>query len=154
MTVELAGHPVIMGDRNLLFQAIANLVDNAIKYTPTGGTIRFKLMDYLVDSGYPVLQGMPNTSDSNSSDERNSSDADLAHSFTSLSISDSGPGVQSGNYKKMFQRFYREEKSRGLKPGNGLGLSMVYATMNLHQGAIRVANNEPGLNVTLVFRQH
>jgi signal transduction histidine kinase len=154
MTVELAGHPVIMGDRNLLFQAIANLVDNAIKYTPTGGTIRFKLMDYLVDSGYPVLQGMPNTSDSNSSDERNSSDADLAHSFTSLSISDSGPGVQSGNYKKMFQRFYREEKSRGLKPGNGLGLSMVYATMKLHQGAILVASNNPGLNVTLVFRQH
>jgi len=54
----------------------------------------------------------------------------------------------------MFQRFYREEKSRGLKPGNGLGLSMVYATMKLHQGAILVASNNPGLNVTLVFRQH
>jgi hypothetical protein len=31
---------------------------------------------------------------------------------------------------------------------------MVYATINLHQGAILVANNDPGLNVTLVFRQH
>ncbi|NNL56822.1 MAG: HAMP domain-containing histidine kinase [Pseudomonadales bacterium] len=138
---ELKGDPVILGDRNLLFQAIANLIDNAIKFTPGGGTISIRLLEYLTDSGYPVLNAL-------------AKDCDRQSGLISLEIADSGPGVESNNYKKMFQRFYREEQSRSVKPGNGLGLSMVYATMNFHKGAILVDNNRPGLIIRLAFRRH
>ena len=50
----------------------------------------------------------------------------------------------------MFQRFYRVAKSRSL-PGNGLGLSLVLAVMDLHQGKITLTDNKPGLCIELRF---
>ncbi len=139
-------------DEFLMRRLFTNLIDNAIKFTPEGGTINVRLMDYLADSGYPVLQALPQRSNVHSTSTQSSGNLD--EGFISLEIADSGSGVKQANYKKMFQRFYREEQSRGLKPGNGLGLSMVYATMNLHRGAILVADNQPGLIVRLVFKMH
>lgn len=53
-------------------------------------------------------------------------------------------------YDKVFERFYRLEASRS-SPGNGLGLSLVDAIINLHQGQIDLADNDPGLIVRVIL---
>ena len=108
----------IMGDRDLLFQTLCNLIDNAIKYTPEGGEIDISL-----------------TSNDNE---------------TFLSVADSGIGIPEEEREHVFQRFYRVAKSRSL-PGNGLGLSLVLAVMDLHQGKITLTDNQPGLCIELRF---
>lgn len=103
------------GDRNLLFQAFANLCDNAIKYTPQGGEV--------------TLQ------------------ACLGGDGVEIDIADSGVGIPAEEYERVFQRFYRVEGSRSRHPGNGLGLSLVKAVVNLHGGDIELLDNHPGLRV-------
>ncbi|MGK0500861.1 MAG: signal transduction histidine kinase, partial [Oceanicoccus sp.] len=48
-----------------------------------------------------------------------------------------------------FRRFYRVEASRSLQSGNGLGLSLVQAVVNLHSGNVNLLDNAPGLRVEL-----
>ena len=108
----------LVGDKDLLFQTLSNLIDNAIKYTPEGGIITLKLSD----------------------DEEN----------TEIELSDSGIGIPDEELDKVFGRFYRVAKSRSL-PGNGLGLSLVNAVIELHHGTIALSNNQPGLKVRITL---
>ncbi|WP_217637497.1 sensor histidine kinase [Desulfuromusa kysingii] len=108
------------GDRDLLFQAFANVLDNAIKYTPAGGKIQIK-----ADDNSQQLQ---------------------------VSICDTGIGIPPSDREKVFNRFYRRETSRS-SPGNGLGLSLVEAIVNLHQGQIILSGNSPGLTVKILFQR-
>ncbi len=108
----------IQGDRDLLFQAFANVLDNAIKYTPASGTIRLDIHDQAEQ-----LQ---------------------------IAIGDDGPGIPCEAWEKIFERFFRLEESRS-SPGNGLGLSLVAAIVNLHHGRIELADNHPGLNFTITL---
>ncbi|MEC4749414.1 HAMP domain-containing sensor histidine kinase [Methylomicrobium sp. Wu6] len=63
-----------------------------------------------------------------------------------LIIADNGPGISEAHRQRVFQRFYRLEQSR-TTAGNGLGLSIVAAIVDLHQGSIAMADNRPGLKV-------
>jgi len=67
-----------------------------------------------------------------------------------LVIADSGPGIPWAERNKVFQRFYRLESSRS-SPGNGLGLSLVYAVASLHNLDLKLESNNPGLRVIIVF---
>jgi signal transduction histidine kinase len=118
LSAELAARPVFTGDRDLLFQAIANLLDNAIKYTPAHGEIRCSLLPD--DGGARLL------------------------------LSDNGPGIPADQRDKVFQRFFRLEQSR-TTPGNGLGMSLVQAVMQLHHLTIELQDNRPGLTVIIRF---
>jgi signal transduction histidine kinase len=118
LTAELKARPLFTGDRDLLFQAIANLLDNAIKYTPAHGEIRCSL---LPDNG-----------------------------GARLLLSDNGPGIPAAQRDKVFQRFFRLEQSR-TTPGNGLGMSLVQAVMQLHHLTIELQDNRPGLRVMVRF---
>ncbi|HEX9647255.1 MAG TPA: ATP-binding protein, partial [Alphaproteobacteria bacterium] len=104
--------------RELLGQAIANLLDNAIKYTPAGGRIAIVL--------------------------------DRAGGAPRLAIADSGPGVPAGERARVLERFVRLDSSRGT-PGSGLGLSLVAAVAKLHGARLALADNAPGLSITLTF---
>lgn len=117
--VEIGALGSYFGDRNLLFQAFANLCDNAIKYTPDGGEIT-------------VL-------------------ARLVGRVVEIDIADSGMGIPAEEYERVFQRFYRVEGSRSRQPGNGLGLSLVKAVVNLHGGDIALLDNHPGLRVRVTL---
>ncbi len=107
----------LSGDRDLLFQAFANVLDNAIKYTPEEGDIWIR--------------------------------AELSNTEIWVEVADSGGGIPAADREKVFRRFYRVESSRGQQPGNGLGLSLVQAVVNLHAGGIALADNHPGLKVTV-----
>ncbi|WP_281969048.1 HAMP domain-containing sensor histidine kinase [Roseovarius nanhaiticus] len=67
-----------------------------------------------------------------------------------LSVSDNGPGIPEGERTNVLRRLYRLERSRKA-PGNGLGLSLVAAICDLHDAALDLADNAPGLSVRLTF---
>ncbi|MEZ5503728.1 MAG: HAMP domain-containing sensor histidine kinase, partial [Halioglobus sp.] len=105
-----APHPqVCRGEADLLFQMFANVVDNAIKYTPPGGRIRVQLRSGVDGTGHRVV------------------------------IADSGPGIPLVERKNVFRRFYRVESSRGEHPGHGLGLSLVQAIAQYHYGTVELS---------------
>ena len=107
------------GDRDLLFQMFANVLDNAIKYTPAQGRIRVRLSRDVGDEGHAIV------------------------------IDDSGPGISLVERKNVFRRFYRVESSRGEHPGHGLGLSLVQAIAQYHHGSVELGGGRPGLQVRL-----
>jgi signal transduction histidine kinase len=65
-----------------------------------------------------------------------------------LTIADDGPGIPEGERERVFRRFYRLDRSRGTS-GSGLGLSLVAAIAEIHGIAVQLANNNPGLRVTI-----
>lgn len=115
LELSIHGETGLWADRDLFFQMLANLVDNAIKYTPGGGAIQVSAHQ----------------------------DAE----WVEIMVADNGPGIPEPEREKAFQRFYRLEASRSLLPGNGLGLSLVAAVVQLHQGTVRLEGNNPGLRV-------
>ncbi len=120
--LDISSRQVCPGEVDLLFQMFANLVDNAIKYTPPGGTISVRL-----DA---ATQGAGN-----------------GDSGTLVVVSDSGPGIPASERNNVFRRFYRVESSRGESPGHGLGLSLAQAIANYHRGSLELGSNNPGLQV-------
>ena len=106
-------------NRHLLAQALANLLDNAIKYTPAGGRVSLAL--------------------------------EHGTSGPSITVADSGPGILEADRKRVLQRFVRLDATRST-PGNGLGLSLVDAVAKLHGATLTLADNRPGLRVSLAFR--
>lgn len=65
-------------------------------------------------------------------------------------VDDNGPGIPEDARARVFERFFRLAASRAT-PGSGLGLSLVAAVAELHGIAITLADNHPGLRVTLAF---
>lgn len=66
-------------------------------------------------------------------------------------IADNGPGIPEADWAKVLQRFTRLERSRAL-PGSGLGLSLAAAVARLHHADLAIADNHPGVAVSIRFR--
>lgn len=107
------------GDPHLLAQAVGNLVDNALKFTPRGGTISIQLRR-------------------------------VDHDHASIDIADNGPGIPDAEKHSVKNQFYRGQNSIG-KVGIGLGLHLVEAVAGLHNGALNLTDNTPGLVASLVL---
>jgi signal transduction histidine kinase len=110
----------VRGNRELVSQALANLVDNAIKYAAPDG---------------PLLNGTQPEIVVKATGE---GDRIL------LTVSDFGPGIPEADRFRVVDRFVRLEQSRSL-PGSGLGLSLAQAVAHLHGGELRLEDNQPGL---------
>ncbi len=117
----------IRGDRQLLGQAIANLIDNAIKYGTTEAAERGP-------GAKPEVEVS----------------AEAKASMAEIVVTDRGPGVPVSDRERVLDRFVRLEASRS-EPGSGLGLSLVAAVARLHGGSLRLEDNEPGLRVILAL---
>jgi len=116
----------ILADRQLISQAIANLVDNAIKYSSGSDQEQ-------VDGNKTIELAAVSFGDR-----------------VRLIIADQGEGISSEDHRRVFGRFVRLEDSRS-KPGSGLGLSMVRAIVKAYGGTIDLKDNDPGLRVVLSF---
>ena len=68
-----------------------------------------------------------------------------------VSVADDGPGVPEAERARIFDRFYRLERSRST-PGSGLGLALVAAVARLHDASVSLADAGPGLEVRILFR--
>lgn len=114
----------VHGNRELISQALANLVDNAIKYA---------------EPGPPVVNGVPAPIEITA---RGEGDHIL------LSVADHGPGIAPADRGRVVDRFVRLERSRS-QPGSGLGLSLASAVAHLHGGELRLEDNAPGLRAVI-----
>lgn len=109
----------INADRDMIYQVIYNICDNAVKFTNDGGYIRVTMLDR-ADS-------------------------------VEVHIKNSGIGIQKEELSKVFQRFYKVDKSRGLDAkGAGLGLYIVKMMVEMHSGTI-YAQSEDESSAEFVF---
>ena len=122
----------IRANRQLVGQAIANLIDNAIKYgaAPT------------------ATPSAPATSADRSPVITVA--AEITGNQAVLCVADHGPGIPTADRERALKRFVRLDASR-TRPGTGLGLSLVAAVAQLHRGTIRLEDNRPGLRVILAL---
>jgi heavy metal sensor kinase len=107
MTFQISEPLMVEGDLKMLQRAVANLVDNAIKYTPSQGDIDIRAFR----------------------DKHNES--------INICIKDSGIGIGKEDLDRIFNRFFRCDRSRATA-GSGLGLSLAKAIAHVHGGGIDV----------------
>lgn len=110
---------LVAGDKSLLGQVFANLIENALRHTPEGATVAVG-----VEPGRGTAR---------------------------IVVSDTGPGIPEAERENVLRRLYRLERSR-TTPGNGLGLSLVAAIVQMHDGELTLGDNDPGLQVVVTFR--
>jgi signal transduction histidine kinase len=135
MTLRVKTAPASLhGNRELISQALANLVENAIKYGKPGTAAPASATASVVslDARQILIEA------------RRDGDNVL------LSVTDHGPGIPEGDRKHAVERFVRLEASRTL-PGSGLGLSLASAVATLHGGELTLSDAHPGLVATLVL---
>jgi signal transduction histidine kinase len=101
----------IFADATRIRQVVANLVDNAIKYTPDGGKV--------IVSAHPAGERV------------------------CIVVQDTGPGIKPGDEERIWRRLYRADTSRSQR-GLGLGLSVVKAIVEAHEGTVSVRNDPRG----------
>jgi signal transduction histidine kinase len=108
----------LRADRARLRQVVANLVDNAIKYTPSGGRVE-------IDVARVEQQAM-------------------------LLVRDTGVGIPVDELPRIWDRLYRGDKSRSQR-GLGLGLSLVRAVVQAHQGWVEASANPGGGSIFTLY---
>jgi signal transduction histidine kinase len=124
LKVEASAPAWVRGNRELLSQALANLVDNAIKYSQppeeTSGTSEIVLS------------------------------AREEEGRVLISVADRGPGIAPPDRVRAVERFVRLPESAA-QPGSGLGLSLAAAVATLHGGTLTLEDNAPGLRVVIAL---
>jgi signal transduction histidine kinase len=135
MTLRVKTEPTpLHGNRELISQALANLVENAIKYgKPLAAAQPLSAGFVATAGGKEILI-----------EARRDGDQVL------LSVTDHGPGIPETDRKHAVERFVRLEASR-TQPGSGLGLSLASAVATLHGGELRLGDAHPGLSATLAI---
>ena len=111
----------VTGDRQLIAQALVNLLDNALKYGRRD------------DAPPDITISVQTTAD-----------------HVVLSVADHGPGIRAADTERVKGRFVRLDASR-TAPGSGLGLSLVDSIARLHGGELELSDNQPGLKAALRF---
>ncbi len=97
--------PLLHGDRHFLTQALANLLENALKFTPEGGSVKVHAA---------VIEGC-----------------------VVIKVSDTGIGIPPADLSRVFERFFRAEQPNAAHArGSGLGLSLVKAVVDAHNGRV------------------
>jgi len=120
LRVETSASAVpLIGHRQLLAQALSNLIDNALAYGGEGGEILLF--------------------------------AEARAGRVALGVADRGPGIPPEDRSEARRRFGRLDSSRS-RAGAGLGLPLAEAVAHLHEGALRLDDNRPGLRAFLEMR--
>ena len=108
----------VSADRSFLRMAVINLLDNAVKYSPAGCTIRVSVEDSVGASDRATLVG--------------------------VAIEDEGPGIPKDKAQRVFDRFYRVDEGRTRDAGGaGLGLAIAKWAVEAHGGAINLTPRLP-----------
>ncbi len=109
---------IVIADRNFLRMALVNLLDNAVKYSPSGSNIEITL-------------------------RRDGAESGPGH-FVELAIRDQGPGIPENAQQRVFDRFYRLDEARSRDSGGfGLGLPIAKWAVEVHGGSISVKTASP-----------
>ena len=139
LTLHVKTEPApLHGNRELISQALANLVENAIKYGQPAPALQ------PLSAEATRAEAAANRAKDILIEARRDGDQVL------LSVTDRGPGIPESDRAHAVERFVRLEASR-TQPGSGLGLSLASAVATLHGGALKLADAQPGLRATLAI---
>jgi two-component system phosphate regulon sensor histidine kinase PhoR len=135
LAADLPPHGAVLaeGDRDQIVQVAQNLIDNALKYTPDGGTVRIQVL-----SGPETAVTAPRTPGA-SRLTLLSPDHAAGEVYAALRVADEGPGIAREHLPRLTERFYRVEGQKsGERSGTGLGLAIVKHIINRHRGGLMV----------------
>lgn len=119
--------PPVFADPNRILQVIHNLVSNAVKFTPAGGSIELGAEEAKAEDGRP--------------------ETDMVRVW----VSDTGCGIAAGDLDRIFEKFHQAEDTLTGKPeGTGLGLAISREIIQHYGGTIR-AESAPGKGSRFVF---
>ncbi len=111
----------VLADPQRLLQILGNLIENALRYTPAGGTVTLRLAQSAA-SGAPSLPSRP-------------------AGWVVFEVADTGVGIPPGELPQVFERFYRADKARARETGgSGLGLAIVQRLVEMQSGRIWVSS--------------
>ena len=122
--IDVASDLEVLADGDQAVRAVGNVLHNAIKFSPPEGTVEIRAVQ---ESG---------------------------GEFVTLSVADEGPGIPPDELDRIFERFFRGDRSRGT-PGTGLGLAIVRHILRAHGGEAWAEDREPprrGAVLSLRFR--
>lgn len=118
----IAFHGSILCDRRQLVSALHNLLDNAVKYSPSSGSVRLDVR------------------------------RDVPARMVEFTVTDEGPGIPRRDQDRVFERFYRVDRARSRATGGtGLGLAIVRHVADNHGGHVEVESHE-GAGSTFTLR--
>lgn len=124
--------PPVAGDHDRMTQVIVNLLDNALKYTPRGGSVRLDLRasDATTNGTAASGEGRPGVE---------------------FIVADTGEGIPAADIPRLTERFYRVDRARSRElGGTGLGLAIVKHIVQLHQGSLKIESRlREGTTVTV-----
>ena len=131
------GLPPVRGEAARLAQVFANLVHNAVKFSPNGSEVRVGVRRADADGPTDVRAA-----------------AQRARSATQPMlegwVADDGPGISASDQARIFERFFKADRTRTAGGGTGLGLAIARHIVEGHGGAIRVESDE-GRGATFSF---
>jgi len=140
VTVEIVPDlPEVLADTDRIQQVVTNVVHNAIKFTPPGGTIAVSasLLQSILEENWPPAEAAPDF------------DRDSSGEWVAVRVKDSGVGIPVDDLPRVFERFYKADRARS-GGGTGLGLSIAKHIVRAHDGTIWAESVE-GEGATFTF---
>ena len=136
----------VHGDRDEIVQVLQNLIENAVKYTPAGGTVSVEMV-----SGAPG-EIVASRLEEGARQSLLTPDDGVGR-YLGVRVADQGPGIARQHLPRLSERFYRAPGQKsGEKAGTGLGLAIVKHIMNRHGGGLAVESAEgQGAAFTVYF---
>ena len=137
-----------LADRDRLVQVVTNLVGNAIKFTPSGGSVEVMVEVTSHESRVTVQETMD--SEARGLAARDPRPATLGDGFVVVGVQDTGRGIPAEDLERIFDRFYQVKGGEGHHPGTGLGLPIAKELVELMGGRIW-AESEVGMGSAFWF---
>jgi two-component system phosphate regulon sensor histidine kinase PhoR len=143
------GEAVVAGDRDQILQVLQNLADNALKYSPKGGSVRIAIETELSAAAAAAYGGGQGARLSLLSPDHG------AQLYVAVRVADEGSGIAREHLPRLTERFYRVEGQKSdERSGTGLGLAIVKHIMNRHRGGLVVESGlSQGTSFTAYFPQ-
>jgi len=125
--------PPVAGDHDRMTQVMVNLLDNALKYTPRGGTVKLDLRA------------------TEAAAANGTAAAGEGRAGVEFIVADTGEGIPAADIPRLTERFYRVDRARSRElGGTGLGLAIVKHILQLHQGSLKIESRlREGTTVTV-----
>lgn len=137
-----SGPARVAGERFQLAQVVQNLVDNSLKYSPEGGTVRVEVG--MADSREDAAQKAGRRWEEAGHISLLTPAPAASRPYAFVRVEDSGPGIARRFLPRLGERFFRVEREQGAeRGGTGLGLAIVKHIINRHRGGL-VVESQPG----------